>query len=166
MICAKAIIQRGETIMETAHNISRCVQDYYNKQLQEKSLEPTDIVELLKHWFSTLTEPKLLPRQKSEKVVRGQEDLQKYFSDLNQAVNEIGADPKKPYIEALSHVNNPFDFAKIFENIVEEILRREGKIDPNPRQAYYLYYFHQQQLVNAASAKWFSSIKQIGRVWA
>jgi hypothetical protein len=150
--------------METALSISKCVEDYCHIQLQEKPLKPKDVVNLLNKWFRDLENPSSPP--KSEKVVRGQEDLQKYFADLNQAVNEISADPPKPYIEKLSHVSNPYDFAKILEKIIEDILRREGKIDPNPRKAYYLYYFHKQQLVNAASAKWFSSTKQIGRIWA
>ena len=118
---------------------------------------------MLNKWFRDLDNP--APPPKSEKVTRSLEGLQKYFTDLNQALREISTDPPKPYIDRLCSVKNSYDFARMLEKIVEEVLYSEGKMDLATRKAYYLYYFHREQLEKAASDKLFFFSKQIGRIW-
>lgn len=93
-----------------------------------------------------------------------------YFELLEESLRGI-CDSKlyppslsKPYLEQLCSKNNPYDFTETLELAVDATLHFEDLIDP--KKTFFLYYFHRQQLQDAASKKWFSTGKQIGRVWA
>ena len=112
------------------------------------------------------------------KELKHLEGVQEYFVLLNEALTKITEDLtqikeseshpphlEKSYIEKLEKlwsINNPYGFAEILEKAVDALLHFENKV--TPKKTFLLYYFHRQQLQQAARKKLFSTSKQIGRV--
>ena len=114
-----------------------------------------------------------------EQSLKHLQGVQKYFVLLNEALTQINEDlvqikeskSHPPHItteymkelEKLCSRNNPYGFVKTLEEAVDTILHLTNKI--NPKETFILYYFHRRKLQKDASDKWFSSYKQIGKVW-
>ncbi len=175
---------------------SQAVNSCQDPEPKEKKLRPQDVRKLLlEAWFPNLEKPSQLllkvpealveevskkaPEKKEREFIGILKDLHVYFSDLEYALQLICQDTpppyppslgKKPdeqkelYIEQLCSSNNPYDFAKTLEQAVDGVLHFKNKIGPDEK--FFLYYFHRRQLEKAAYEKWFSSDKQIGRIWA
>lgn len=152
-------------------NVLMAVKSSQNVVQEETQLRPKDVQNLLNKWFKKLENPSR-PGE-SEKGLKSREAQQKYFDLLEEALEEIWDSKKSdsPYIKKLCSQNNPYDFAETLEREVEGILHFENKIEP--KETFFLYYFHRRQLEDAAlnledaaSKKRFSANKQIGRIWA
>ncbi len=161
-------------------------EDKYKKELEELKESLLEDKKKAIDWFlqekqkssqPTRAEPKPSEPTQSDdnpsqpKELKTMQDVQIYFDRLNKALAKIKELTcylpylEKAYIETLCLQNNPYDFAETLEQAVDGTLHFEKEIE-DPKTTFVLYYFHRRQLEEAASEMWFSTNKQIGRVWA
>lgn len=167
---AGPLSQRKRRIMKTNTNIEALIRETNERILptQETSLEENDLHNLLYTWFHNLEKPS--PPKDVLRGVKTQEYQESYFDRLEEGIEEIfkrkdlPPPPSRSYLERICRQNNPYDFAVTVEKAVAGILHFDNKIEPD--RTFFLYYFHRRQLEEAASQEWFSSYKQIGRIWA